>query len=73
MCLDFAARVVSREGDICVVETDGRQRRASTLLLPETSVGDWVYIAMGTVIERLDPAEARRINETLRTAQGATP
>jgi len=72
MCLDFAAQVTSRHGDIAVVETEGRIWRASTLLLPEVAVGDWVYIAMGTIIERLDPAEAQHINETLRIAQGAT-
>ena len=44
---------------------------ASTLLVPDVQVGDWVYVAAGTVIERLDPAEAAKTNELLRSAQGA--
>ena len=71
MCLDFAAQVVSREGDVALIESEGRRRRASTLLMPDVAVGDWVYVAVGTIIERLEPAEAEQINNELRTAQGA--
>ena len=71
MCLDFAAQVVSRDGDVAVIESEGRRRRASTLLMPDVAVGDWVYVAVGTIIERLDSAEAEQINNELRTAQGA--
>ena len=71
MCLDFAAQVISRDGDVAVIESEGRRRRASTLLMPDVAVGDWVYVAVGTIIERLEPAEAEQINNELRTAQGA--
>ncbi len=70
MCIDFCALVVSRDGDSVVVDTNGRRRHASTLLVPDLAVGDWVYIAAGTVIERLDPVEAIKTNELLRAAQG---
>jgi hydrogenase assembly chaperone HypC/HupF len=70
MCIDFAAQVISRDGDSVVVDTDGRRRNASTLLEPSVAVGDWVYVAAGTVISRLDPSEAIQINEMLRSAQG---
>jgi len=39
--------------------------------MPDVAVGDWVYVAVGTIIERLEPAEAEQINNELRTAQGA--
>ncbi len=71
MCIDFAALVVSRDGDAVIVESEGRRRHASTLLVPDVAVGDWVYVAAGTVIERLDPAQAAETNELLRSAQGA--
>jgi hydrogenase assembly chaperone HypC/HupF len=71
MCLDFAAQVISRDGDVAVIESEGRRRRASTLLMPDVAVGDWVYVAVGTIIEKLDPAEAEQVNNELRTAQGA--
>jgi len=70
MCLDFAARVTSVDGDVATVDSDGRRRRASTLIFPDIAVGDWVHIALGTIIERLDPAAAISVNEELRTAQG---
>lgn len=70
MCLDFPGRVVARDADQAIVETEGRQRRASTLLYPDLAVGDWVYVAAGTVIERLDPAVAQQITQELTTAMG---
>jgi len=70
MCIDFAARVISRDGDSVVIETEGRRRHASTLMVPDVCVGDWVYVAAGTVIERLDPIEAEKTNQLLRDAQG---
>jgi hydrogenase maturation factor len=51
-----------------IVVTDGRARRASTLYLPDVAVGDWVVVAAGTIVERLDPAEAAEIECLLRTA-----
>jgi hydrogenase assembly chaperone HypC/HupF len=71
MCIDFAARVVSRDGDSVVVEAEGRLRHASTLLVPEVAVGDWVYVAVGTVVEIIDPLVAEQNNQLLRNAQGA--
>jgi len=71
MCIDFAARVVSRNGDSAEVDRQGRIIRASTFLVPDIAVGDWVYVAAGTIIQRLDPAFAAQNNELLRNAQGA--
>lgn len=73
MCLDFPGQVISRDGDQVVVETDGRRRRATTLLVPDIDVGEWVYVAAGAVIERLDPDAAARVTAELNTAKGATP
>jgi len=70
MCLDFAARVVDRNGDSAELESEGRRLRASTFLVPDIAVGDWVYVAAGTIIERLDPDLAAQTNELLRDAQG---
>ncbi|HEY5488986.1 MAG TPA: HypC/HybG/HupF family hydrogenase formation chaperone [Candidatus Limnocylindrales bacterium] len=70
MCLDFAARVTSVDGDVATVDSDGRRRRASTLMFPDIAVGDWVFIALGTIIEKLDPTVAASINAELTAAQG---
>lgn len=71
MCLDFVARVVGREGDVALVESEGRRWRASTLLIADAAAGDWVRVALGTIVERLDPAEAQAINDELRAVQAA--
>jgi hydrogenase assembly chaperone HypC/HupF len=73
MCLDFVAQVITREGDVAVVESEGRRWRASTLLMPDTTAGEWVRVALGTILERLDATEAAAINEELRAAQAAAP
>ena len=73
MCLDFPGRVVERNGDVVVVECDGRRRRASMLMFPDLSVGDRVFVAFGTVIERLDDETADEISNELAIAKGVAP
>ena len=70
MCLDYVAQVVGREGDLALVESDGRRWRASTLLVPDAAAGDWVRVALGTIFERLEADEAAAINDELRTVRG---
>jgi hydrogenase assembly chaperone HypC/HupF len=68
MCVGFPGRVVAVDELGATVEQEGRTRRASTFLVPDIAPGDWVYVAAGTVVERLDPAEAELIQSTLRKA-----
>jgi len=73
MCLDFPGRVIERADDSVTVESDGRRRKASTLLYPDLKVGDWVYVAAGTVVEVLDDLTAKQINHDIAIARGVTP
>ncbi|HLB43858.1 MAG TPA: HypC/HybG/HupF family hydrogenase formation chaperone [Candidatus Limnocylindrales bacterium] len=73
MCLDFPGQVVERHDAFAVVECAGRCRRASTLLYPDLAVGDWVYVAAGTVVERLDDQTAQMINREIAIAKGVGP
>jgi hydrogenase assembly chaperone HypC/HupF len=73
MCLDFPGRVIERAGDSVTVESDGRRRKASTLLYPDLTVGDWVYVAAGTVVEVLDDASANQITHEIAIARGVAP
>ena len=67
MCIERPGVVVERAGAVAAVSLAGRVRRASTLLVPDLAVGDWVLVAAGTVISRLDPAQAEQlINEVDR-------
>lgn len=68
MCIAFPGRVVAIDAVGAVVETEGRRRRASTLLLSDVAVGDWVTVAVGTIVERLEPDQAAQIQDVLRAA-----
>ncbi len=72
MCIGYPGRVVAVDPEGATVETDGRRRRASTLLLPDAAVGDWVIVATGTIVERLDPDEASDVSATLDAARTMT-
>ncbi len=68
MCVAFPGHVVAVDESGATVDQEGRVRRASTLLIPDLQPGDWVFVAAGTVVQRLDPAEAELIRATLLEA-----
>jgi hydrogenase assembly chaperone HypC/HupF len=68
MCIDDPGRVVALDELGAIVETPARRRRASTLLLPDVAVGDWVTVAAGTIVDRLTAEEAAEIREILDRA-----
>jgi hydrogenase assembly chaperone HypC/HupF len=68
MCIAFPGVVVEVDAFGAVVDTEGRRRRASTLFLPDIAVGDWVAVAAGTIVERLEPDQAAEIQAILRAA-----
>lgn len=68
MCVAYPGQVLEVVGDMALVETDQRTRRASTMLVPETTVGDWVVVTAGTVLRILDPEEAQEIRKLLDEA-----
>ena len=72
MCISYPGRVVALEGSNAVVDTAGRRRRASTLLVPDAKVGDWVMVGAGSILRRLDDAEADLIVRTLDAARAMT-
>jgi hydrogenase assembly chaperone HypC/HupF len=68
VCIGYPGRVLAVDGDGATVSQEGRARRASTLLLPEIAPGDWVIVAAGTIVRRLEPAEAAAISLELDRA-----
>lgn len=68
MCLAFPGRVTEVAPDGALVSTEGRLRRASTLLYPDVRPGEWVIVAAGTIVRRLDDEEAEAIREALTAA-----
>jgi hydrogenase assembly chaperone HypC/HupF len=73
MCLAYPGRVLALDGGSAVVDMAGRIRRASLLMNPDIEVGAWVLVAAGTVVRRIDAAEARDLAEQLDAAMAATP
>ena len=73
MCIDFPGRIAQVGPDYALVDCANRRVRASTLLFSDLAVGDWVYVAAGTVVERLDAAAVQQINQEIAIAKGVTP
>ena len=70
MCLTFPGEVIAMEGEDAIVRSDGRLRRASTLVLPDVAIGDRVIVAAGSIVSRLDPTEADDIERLVGAAHG---
>lgn len=68
MCVGFPGTVISVDEVGATVDQEGRLRRASTLLIPDIAPGDHVFVAAGTIVERIDPEEAELIRATLLEA-----
>jgi hydrogenase expression/formation protein HypC len=73
MCLAYPGRVLALDAASAVVDMGGRTRRASLLMTPDIEVGAWVLVAAGTVVRRIDAAEARDLAVQLDAAMAATP
>jgi hydrogenase expression/formation protein HypC len=71
MCIAYPGQVLEITEGMALVETEQRRRRASLLLVPETTVGDWVVVSAGTVLRVLDPGEAHQIRTMLDEAARA--
>jgi hydrogenase expression/formation protein HypC len=54
MCLVAPGRVVALDGSTATLDLDGRRRQASILMEPDVRVGDWVVVAGGAVLRRID-------------------
>lgn len=68
MCLTAPARVIGLDEAGATVLLGGRERRASTLVVPEVTVGDWVIVAAGTILERIDPLQAAQLTAAVDEA-----
>lgn len=68
MCITAPACVIALDGSGAVVESGGVHRRASTLVVPDVAVGDWVLVGAGSILRRLEPAEARQLTRTISAA-----
>lgn len=63
MCLAIPAKIISKNGDMAVVDVSGVQREASLMLCPDAKIGDYIIIHAGFAIHLLDKKDAE---ETLQ-------
>ena len=73
MCVAYPGQVLEIAGDMALLAIERRTLRASTMLVPETAVGDWVVVAAGAILRIVDPDEAREIREMLDEALREEP
>jgi hydrogenase expression/formation protein HypC len=66
VCLAIPAEIVQIEDEMAVVRVGDTLRKASLMLLPEVSVGDYVIVHAGFALHRVDPEEARESLRLLR-------
>jgi acetyltransferase-like isoleucine patch superfamily enzyme len=69
--MTYPGEVVALEGSEAVVRTDGRFLRATTLVLPDTAIGDQVLVAAGSIVHRLEPLQAEEIRRLVAIADGS--
>lgn len=68
MCVTYPGEVLAVTGGMATVRIQDQLRRASLDVAPEVAVGDWVLIAAGMVLERLDPSDAAELRALLDVA-----
>jgi hydrogenase assembly chaperone HypC/HupF len=73
MCLVAPGHVIELNGTTATIDIDGRRRQASTLLEPDVVVGDWVVVAGGAVLRRIDEAGATAMRTAVVLASTAPP
>jgi len=71
MCVTMPGQVVAVDATGALVDIDGRRVRAAMRLHPTTSMGEWVMVAAGTIVDRLSAREAAEIRAALRAAYDA--
>ena len=73
MCLMAPGRVSAVEGATATVDVEGRCRLVSILVEPDVRVGDWVVVAGGVVLRRIDASTASDMRIAVGLASSAPP
>ncbi len=59
MCLALPMRITAIDGDSATIATEGLRQRASIVLVPQASVGDYVLVHAGYAISVMDEDDAQ--------------
>jgi len=61
MCLSIPGRIIAINGDRAVIDYQGERREASTALLPDVKIGDFVVVSARMIMQRVPEEEAKKI------------
>ncbi|MFH1400286.1 MAG: HypC/HybG/HupF family hydrogenase formation chaperone [Nanoarchaeota archaeon] len=67
MCLGVPGKIVHTDGDMATVDYE-IEKRVGKMLSDDYSVGDWVIIQAGIVIDKIDEKEAKEALALYKTA-----
>jgi hydrogenase expression/formation protein HypC len=73
MCLVAPALVTAVDGSDATLEVEGRHCVASILLEPDVAVGEWVIVAGGAVLRRIDASTAMAMRSAVALASTPEP
>jgi hydrogenase maturation factor len=73
MCRTAVGRVIAVEDGAAVVELDGWNRRALSLLVPDVRPGDLVLVGLGTILGRVEPADQAALDNIRNGAVASLP
>jgi hydrogenase expression/formation protein HypC len=59
MCVSIPGRVIAIDGSEAHLDVLGAQRKASTLMRPDVSIGDFVLTSAGMIVEVMDEDDAQ--------------
>ena len=59
MCLALPMRITAIDGDSATIAAEGLRQRASIVLVPQASVGDYVLVHAGYAISVMDEDDAQ--------------
>ena len=65
MCLTMPGRVIALDHEGARIRCGDEEYRATTFLVPDVVVGDYVLVQAGMIVERLTPEEAAEIAAAL--------
>lgn len=72
MCLAIPARITEIHDDgTATVSLEGVKKRVAVMLLDEPRVGEYVVIHVGYALSKVDPIEAERTLDLIRSVAGA--
>lgn len=60
MCLSLPGKIVKIKDQIATIDYNGEQREASTLLLPDVKVGEYVIVSSQVIMQVVPEEEAKK-------------